>query len=75
MGSMFHDHQEKARATISAQLQTLTPPEALTAGLGADDVMDILFSAALTWKQTIATRAEFRDRVRRAVRLIHRAAN
>ena len=37
--------------------------------------MDILFSAALTWKQTTATRAEFRDRVRRAVQLIHRAAN
>ena len=67
LGSMFHDYQEKARATISAQLEALD--------LGADDVMDILFSAALTWKQTTATRAEFRDRVRRAVQLIHRAAN
>lgn len=75
LGSMFHDYQEKARATISAQLETLTPPGVLTADLGADDVMDILFSAALTWKQTTATRAEFRDRVRRAVQLIHRAAN
>jgi hypothetical protein len=72
---MFHDYQERARATISAQLEALTPPGVLTADLGADDVMDILFSAALTWKQTTATRAEFRDRVRRAVQLIHRAAN
>jgi AcrR family transcriptional regulator len=75
LGSMFHDYQERARATISAQLEALTPPGVLTADLGADDVMDILFSAALTWKQTTATRAEFRDRVRRAVQLIHRAAN
>ena len=75
LGSMFHDYQEKARATISARLETLTPPGVLTAGLGADDVMDILFSAALTWKQTTATRAEFRDRVRRAVQLIHRATD
>ena len=75
LGSMFHDYQERARATISAQLEALTPPGVLTAGLGADDVTDILFSAALTWKQTTATRAEFRDRVRRAVQLIHRAAN
>jgi AcrR family transcriptional regulator len=75
LGSMFHDYQERARATISAQLEVLTPPGVLTADLGADAVMDILFSAALTWKQTAATRAEFRDRVRRAVQLIHRAAN
>ena len=75
LGSMFHDHQEKAKATISAQLEALTPPGVRADGLGPDDVMDLLFSAALTWKQTAATRAEFRDRVRRAVRLIHRAAN
>jgi hypothetical protein len=37
--------------------------------------MDVLFSAALTWKQTAATRAEFRDRIRGAVRLICRAAD
>jgi AcrR family transcriptional regulator len=75
LGSMFHDYQEKARATISTQLEALTPPGVLTTELGADDVMDILFSAALTWKQTAATRADFRDRVRRAVRLIHRTAH
>ncbi|WP_203882372.1 TetR/AcrR family transcriptional regulator [Planotetraspora kaengkrachanensis] len=72
LGSMFHDYQEKARATISAQVESLTPPGVLTAGLSADDVMDLLFSAALTWKQTSADRAEFRDRVGRAVRLISR---
>jgi AcrR family transcriptional regulator len=75
LGSMFHDHQEKARATISAQIDVLAPPGVLTGELGADDVMDVLFSAALTWKQTAATRAEFRDRTRRAVRLISRAAD
>jgi hypothetical protein len=30
--------------------------------------------AAVTWKQTVTTRAEFRDRVRRAVRLICRTS-
>ncbi|GAA1282988.1 TetR family transcriptional regulator [Planotetraspora silvatica] len=75
LGSMFHDYQEKARATISAQVGSLAPPGVLTGELGADDVMDVLFSAALTWKQTAATRAEFRDRTRRAVRLICRAAD
>ncbi|GAB2809603.1 TetR/AcrR family transcriptional regulator [Actinoallomurus bryophytorum] len=75
LGSMFHDYQERARATISARLQTLTPPGVLTDELGADDVMDILFSAALTWKQTAATRAEFGDRVRRAVQMIYRTAH
>jgi AcrR family transcriptional regulator len=73
LGSMFHDYQEKARATIRAQVELLAPPGVLTAELSADDVMDVLFSAALTWKQTAATRAEFRDRIRRAVRLICRA--
>jgi AcrR family transcriptional regulator len=75
LGSMFHDYQERARATISAQLRALTPPGVLTDELGADDVMDILFSAALTWKQTAATRTEFGDRVRRAVQMIYRTAN
>jgi AcrR family transcriptional regulator len=75
LGSMFHDYQEKARATISAQVGSLAPPGVLTGDLGADDVMDVLFSAALTWKQTAATRAEFRDRTRRAVRLICRTAD
>jgi len=75
LGSMFHDYQEKARATISAQLDSLAPPGVLSEDLDADDVMDILFSAALTWKQTAATRAEFRDRIRRAVRLISRGAD
>jgi AcrR family transcriptional regulator len=75
LGSMFHDYQDKARATISAHLDSLAPPGLLTEDLGADDVMDVLFSAAVTWKQTAATRAEFRDRVRRAVRLVCRAAD
>ena len=75
LGSMFHDYQDKARATISAQVDSLAPPGVLTEDLGADDVMDVLFSAAVTWKQTAATRAEFRDRIRRAVRLVCRAAD
>ena len=75
LGSMFQDYQEKARATISAQVGSLAPPGVLTRELGADDVMEVLFAAALTWKSTAATRGEFRDRVRRAVRLICRAAD
>jgi|SRR5882757_3486840 len=75
LGSMFDDYQHKARATISAQIDALAPPGVLTGESGAHDVMDVLFSAAVTWKQTVATRAEFRDRVRRAVRLICRATS
>ena len=75
LGSMFHDYQEKARATISARLDSLAPPGLLTEDFGADDVMDVLFSAALTWKQTAASRAEFRDRIRRTVRLIYRTTD
>ncbi|MFC6085117.1 TetR/AcrR family transcriptional regulator [Sphaerisporangium aureirubrum] len=74
LGSMFHDYQEKARATISARIAALAPPGVLTGEVAADDVMDVLFSAAMTWKQTSATRAEFRDRIRTAVRLICRTA-
>ncbi|MFJ2651107.1 TetR/AcrR family transcriptional regulator [Streptomyces sp. NPDC087420] len=74
LGSMFHDYQERARATISDRIAALAPPGVLTPELGADDVMDLLFSAALTWKQTAATRAEFRDRTARAVRMICRTA-
>ena len=75
LGSMFDDYQEKARATISAQVDSLAPPGVLTGELGARDVADVLFSAAVTWKVTVATRAEFRDRVRRAVRLICRSTS
>jgi AcrR family transcriptional regulator len=75
LGSMFHDYKEKARATISAQLDSLAPPGVVTEDLGADDVMDVLFSATVTMRQTAATRAEFRDRIRRAVRLVCRAAD
>jgi hypothetical protein len=75
LGSMFHDYQERAKATITARVDALAPAGLLTKELGADDVMEVLFSAALTWKQTAATRAEFRERVQRAVRLICRAAD
>jgi AcrR family transcriptional regulator len=74
LGSMFDDYQQKARATISARIDSLAPPGLLTGELGPDDVTDVLFSAAVTWKQTVTTRAEFRDRVRRAVRLICRTS-
>ncbi|WP_329135847.1 TetR/AcrR family transcriptional regulator [Streptomyces sp. NBC_01476] len=72
LGSMFHDHQELARATIAARIAEIAPPGVLGGGLGAEDVMDVLFSAALTWKATSADRDEFRERARRAVRLICR---
>lgn len=75
LGSMFQDYQDKARATLSAQIDALAPPGLLTGELDADAVMDLLFAAALTWKQTAATRAEFRDRTGRAVRLIQRASD
>ncbi|WP_328416644.1 TetR/AcrR family transcriptional regulator [Micromonospora sp. NBC_00389] len=74
LGSMFHDYQERARATLSAHIDALAPPALLDHELTADDVMDLLFSAALTWKSTSATRDEFRDRIRRSLRLIHRTA-
>ncbi|MEU3188591.1 TetR/AcrR family transcriptional regulator [Streptomyces sp. NPDC006923] len=75
LGSMFHDYQERARTTISAQIDALAPPGLLNEELAADDVMDVLFSAALTYKQTAADRAEFRDRISRAVRLLCRTAD
>ncbi|MER7892747.1 TetR/AcrR family transcriptional regulator [Micromonospora sp. NPDC094482] len=74
LGSMFHDYQERARATLSAHIDALAPPGLLDGELRADDVMDVLFAAALTWKSTSATRDEFRDRIRRALGLIRRAA-
>ncbi|QIQ02844.1 TetR/AcrR family transcriptional regulator [Streptomyces liangshanensis] len=75
LGTLFHDYQERARTTIGTRIAALAPPGVLTPELSADDVMDLLFSAALTWKQTATTRAEFRDRTARAVRMICRAAN
>lgn len=75
LGSMFGDYQERGRATVSAQVASLAPPGLLTDGVGADEVTDVLYSAALTWKGSSATRAEFRDRVRHAVRLIYRVAD
>ncbi|MFF0471166.1 TetR/AcrR family transcriptional regulator [Micromonospora zamorensis] len=74
LGSMFHDYQERARATLSAHITALAPPGLLHADLTGHDVMDLLFSAALTWKSTAATREEFRDRIRRSLQLIHRPA-
>ncbi|SIM71689.1 DNA-binding transcriptional regulator, AcrR family [Micromonospora cremea] len=74
LGSMFHDYQERARAALRAHIDAVAPPGLLDEDLTADDVMDLLFSAALTWKSTSATRDEFRDRIRRALRLIHRTA-
>ncbi|WCN78645.1 TetR/AcrR family transcriptional regulator [Micromonospora sp. LH3U1] len=74
LGSMFHDYQERARATLSAYIADFAPPGLLDAELTADDVMDLLFSAALTWKSTSATRDDFRDRIRRSLQLIHRPA-
>ena len=74
LGSMFHDYQERARATLSAHIEALAPPGLLDGDLHAHDVMDLLFAAALTWKSASATRDEFRGRIRRAVGLIRRAA-
>lgn len=72
LGSMFGDYQVRARATLSTAIASLAPPGLLDQELTAYDVMDLLFSAALTWKQTAATREEFRERVGRAVRMISR---
>lgn len=74
LGSMFGDYQERAKATLSAQIDRLAPAGVLTEELSADSVTDVLFSATLTWKQSAATRSEFRDRVRRAVRLLARTS-
>ncbi|WP_255509125.1 TetR/AcrR family transcriptional regulator [Micromonospora sp. A202] len=75
LGSMFHDYQERARAKLSAHITALAPPGLLHADLTGHDVMDLLFSAALTWKSTSATRDDFRDRIRRSLQLIHRPAD
>lgn len=72
LGSMFSDYQERAQATLRAHLDAAAPAGLLGEEQTADDVMDLLFSAALTWKSTSATRDEFRDRIRRALRLLHR---
>ncbi|MET8121592.1 TetR/AcrR family transcriptional regulator [Micromonospora sp. NPDC005189] len=72
LGSMLHDYQERARATLSAHIAAFAPPGLLEADLTADDVMELLLSAALTWKSTSSTRDQFRDRICRSLRLIHR---
>lgn len=72
LGSMFHDYQVRAQATLRAHIDATAPGGLLDAQRTADDVMDLLFSAALTWKSTSTTRDEFRDRIRRALRLLHR---
>ncbi|MFC3502929.1 TetR/AcrR family transcriptional regulator [Micromonospora krabiensis] len=69
LGPMFGDYQERARATITDRIGALAPP-ALLDRQSAHDIMDLLFSAGLTWKSTARDRDEFRDRVRRAVSLI-----
>jgi AcrR family transcriptional regulator len=71
LGSMLNDHHERAQATLRARLASTTGVG--QSGQDADDITDVLFSAALTWKQSSATRAEFRDRIRRAVRLMYPA--
>jgi AcrR family transcriptional regulator len=75
LGPMLHGYQEKAKATIGTAVGSLAPPGVLTDELGADAVADLFYAAALTWKHEAATRAEFRDRVRRMVRLVCRVAD
>ncbi|MET7375598.1 TetR/AcrR family transcriptional regulator [Micromonospora arida] len=72
LGSMFHDYQVRAQATLRAHIDAAAPAGLLDEARSADDVMDLLFSAALTWKSTSTTRGEFRERLRRALRLLHR---
>ncbi|MEH1168497.1 TetR/AcrR family transcriptional regulator [Micromonospora sp. CPCC 205539] len=74
LGTMFSDYQDRARAALRVHIDDLAPPGLLDGGLSADDIVELIFSAALTWKSTSATRKEFRDRIRRSLRLIHRAA-
>lgn len=71
LGSMFHDYQVRAQATLRTHIDATAPGELLDHERTADDVMDLLFSAALTWKSTSTSRDEFRDRIRRALRLLH----
>ncbi|MGC4798215.1 TetR/AcrR family transcriptional regulator [Micromonospora saelicesensis] len=72
LGSMFHDYQVRAQSALRAHIEAVAPAGLLDEGRTADDVMDLLFSAALTWKSTSTSRDEFRDRLRRALRLLHR---
>lgn len=74
LGSMLDDSQNRAQATLSAHIAEHAPPGLLEADLTAHDVMDLLLSAAITWKSTSNTRDQFRDRIRRSLRLIHRPA-
>ncbi|MFC0112454.1 TetR/AcrR family transcriptional regulator [Kibdelosporangium aridum] len=73
LGSMFGDYQNKAQTTITAQIKKHAPPGLLTTRGAAKDVMNLLYAAALTWKSTAATRAEFREQIRRATHLICRS--
>lgn len=71
LGSMFHDYQKRAQAALRTHIDATAPSDLLDQERTADDVMDLLFSAALTWKSTSASRDEFRERIRRALRLLH----
>ncbi|MEU1396352.1 TetR/AcrR family transcriptional regulator [Micromonospora zamorensis] len=71
LGSMLHDYQKRAQATLRAHVAATAPNDVLDHERTADDVTDLLFSAALTWKSTSASRDAFRDRIRRALRLLH----
>ena len=57
LGSMFHDYQERAQAALRAHIDAVAPAGLLDRGADADDVMDLLFSAALTWKSTSTSSA------------------
>ncbi|MEU7844870.1 TetR/AcrR family transcriptional regulator [Micromonospora sp. NPDC049114] len=74
LGSMLDDYESKAQATLSAYIAEHAPPGLLEADLTAHDVMDLLLSAAITWKATSSSRDQYRDRIRRSLRLIHRPA-
>ncbi|MET7964636.1 helix-turn-helix domain-containing protein [Micromonospora zamorensis] len=71
LGPMLHDYQKRAQATLCAHIAATAPSDLLDHERTADDVTDLLFSAALTWKSTSAGREEFCDRIRRALRLLH----
>jgi AcrR family transcriptional regulator len=75
LGPMLHGYQERAKAALRAAVESLAPPGVLTDELGADAVADVFYAAGLTWKREAATRAEFREKVRRLVRLVCRVAD
>lgn len=68
------EYGDRALATLAATIAAEAPPGLLAEDLTAEQVTDILFSAALQWKYFAKDRGDFRSRVARLVKLVLRAA-